>query len=436
MSQAGETLDLNDPEVELTLEQKIELAVQAVRQLSVARDTDEMVRGFEKSTRWQRRSDRWVAVSRRDLSDGWYRVTRSSSWTEKINPWKQRDRLPLLRGGMVADILYSDRPRIINDLPSVLKPDDPAYEYLQDAGSMLAIHHFDGGHGLNMPLLLMEAKDGFDEENLPQEILYHNMFGRAVRVHRLKEELAEAHTELDRELKVVGDIQRSLLPNELPNIPGFDFGASYETARRAGGDYYDLFELMDGKWGVLIADVSGHGTPAAVLMAVTHALAHGYGGPPLLPSELLNHVNKSLCKGYTSESGTFVTAFYGILDPKTKKMDYAIAGHNPPRLRRTCSTIEAIHEPAGLPLGIIEDETYQTGQVQLNRGDALLLYTDGITEAMSPDGDLFGEERLDRLIRCCDSGSSIIRRINAAVTEHCASKQPTDDRTLVAVRVK
>ena len=148
---------------------------------------------------------------------------------------------------------------------------------------------------------------------------------------RRNEQIKSVVLELDSELKAVAEIQRSLLPLQLPHIPLLRLAASYQTSKRAGGDYYDFFRLPAddtvpadrAKWGVLIADVSGHGTPAAVLMAVTHAIAHGIERPLDAPSKLLGFVNDRLCDGYTSENAAFVTAFFGIYDPVNRTLEYS-----------------------------------------------------------------------------------------------------------------
>src|SRR5439155_19494004 len=137
-----------------------------------------------------------------------------------------------------------------------------------------------------------------------------------------RNQLSDALAALDRELKVVGEIQRSLLPRELPRIPGFDLAAWYETSARAGGDYYDFFPLHYDQLGLFIADVSGHGTPAAVVMAITHALAHARPGTHKPPVELLKYLNHQLTSRYTRD-GTFVTAFYAVLDPTQRSLVYA-----------------------------------------------------------------------------------------------------------------
>ena len=160
------------------------------------------------------------------------------------------------------------------------------------------------------------------------------------------------------------------------------------TSRRsAGGDYYDFFPLPGGQCGIFIADVSGHGTPAAVLMAVTHCIAHTNPGQALPPADVLNYLNRHLATLYTSRNESFITAFYGVYDPADRTLTYACAGHNPPRLKRCRDgTLLALDEAGGLPLGIMPDGAYDQVVQQLQPGDQILFYTDGITEARNPEG--------------------------------------------------
>lgn len=428
----------------LPIDERTRLAVQAVRRISMTTEPNEMIRDFERQTRWQTVSERWIAVSRRGLSDGWYRITRNTEWTEPIDPWKEPHRLPLLRGGLIADVLYSDEPRVINDLPDRLQPDDPAYAYLHTAGSMMAVHHFDQGHGLNMAVMLTGERDAFPLDRLPEQILVHNLFGRVVKVHLLTQQLQQVNDELDRELRVVGQLQRSLLPSRLPEIPGLQLDAHYDTARRAGGDYYDIFPLRDDCWGMLIADVSGHGTPAAVLMSVMHAIAHGFPGPHEPSGGLLEYVNERLVKAYTGDTGNFVTAFYGIFNPRTRRFVYSIAGHPPPRLMRAGSRdraselrLEGLSSPAGPPLGVLPRLQYAEGETTLNPGDVLVLYTDGIMEAMNSGRELYGLARLDRALRAAGPDASPQRLVDCIledVTKHMNGMGLADDRTLLVLR--
>jgi sigma-B regulation protein RsbU (phosphoserine phosphatase) len=383
----------------------------------------------------------YVSLSRRNVEAPWYIITRSSRFTEHLNPWTHRDRLPKLRGGLLGEIAYANAPVMIDDLPARLAADDPAYFYLQGFQSLVALPQYDGGEGLNVTVMLSPARREMERQIIPMMHWQAGLFGRGTTNLVLRNQLAAALAALDRELQIVGEIQRSLLPGELPSIPGFELAADYVTSARAGGDYYDFFELAgDDGWGLFIADVSGHGTPAAVLMAITHALAHAQPGRHTPPATLLKYLNEQLVRSYTRGAGTFVTAFYAVLDPARRTLTYARAGHNPPRLVRREKVI-SLSQNAELPLGIAEDEHYGQATVMLERGDLVLLYTDGITEAAAPtkageERQLFGLERLDGvLLDCaCRSAAGCIERVRSEVAGFCQGAAAGDDQTLIAIR--
>jgi sigma-B regulation protein RsbU (phosphoserine phosphatase) len=301
--------------------------------------------------------------------------------------------------------------------------------------SLVAVPLFDKGTALNMVVLMRQAPAAFRREALPEHVWMANLFGRATHNLALSEELRLAYEVVDRELRAVADIQRSLLPAEFPVIPGLQLAAFYQTSTRAGGDYYDFFPLPNGQWGILIADVSGHGTAAAVLMAVTHTIAHTAADPKPPPSRLLRFVSDRLAAQYTT-SGNFVTAFYAVYDPPTRRLVFSNAGHPPPRVRRSGGRIEAIGGALGLPLGIELGEPYADAETTLEPGDTLLLYTDGITEARSPACEFFGFDGLDDVLRRCDGPApDTIAAVLAAVDAFAAGAAATDDRTLVAATV-
>lgn len=263
-----------------------------------------------------------------------------------------------------------------------------------------------------------------------------------------REKIRDLLQSLDKELRAVGEIQRSLLPIELPAIPGLDLAASYQTSSRAGGDYFDFFALPPlepggpTRFGILIADVSGHGTPAAVLMAVTHSIAHGFDQPRQPPSDLLAFVNKRLCKSYTNSTVAFVTAFYGIYDPATRVLTYSSAGHNPPRLRRAVDGWIELCDAQSLPLGVAEDAAYHTAAIPLDVGDTLVFYTDGITEARDEQTSFFGVERIDEAIdairneRDASEGAAqaMLDRVLGDLNTFAGTKA-VDDQTLLIAEV-
>lgn len=408
--------------------------VDTAREMSSQTDPQEMSRLYAKRMRAIMPVDATLSVSRRDLQPPAYRITRSSRWTEDVNPWKQRDRLPLLEGGFLGELLYGDQPRLFNDFHA--PAGDPAIEYLDGFRSVAAMPMYDRGHALNMVLLLRREPDGFRPDHFPAMVWQANLYGRAAFNLVLSEQLKEAYEAVDHELKVVAGIQRSLLPTHVPTIPGAGVATYYQTSQRAGGDYYDFFPLPDGRWGILIADVSGHGTPAAVIMAITHSLAHTFPGPHDRPGRLLEYLNERLHARYTLDS-SFVTAFFAIYDPETRRLEYASAGHNPPRLKR-CEdgSLALLNGNGGLPLGLFPGEAYETGSHQLVRGDQIVLYTDGITEARDPEGKMFGLARLDRVLENCSVGADdLLRAVLDELATFTAGRPADDDRTLLVVKI-
>lgn len=416
-------------------EHRLHLIVETMREMSQHSDPQEMVRAYGERMQEISPRHRRLSLSRRGLSYPQYRITRSTTWDEVINPWREKDKLPLLSGGLLAELIYGDVPRVFDQLPSTA--DDPAAEYLAGQQSLLAIPMFDQGESLNMVIVLREEEAAFDRELIPDMVWRSNLFGRATANLVLKDELQRAYQALDREFKAVGDIQRALLPSTLPEIPTLDLAAHYQPAQRAGGDYYDFFPLPEGQWGIFIGDVSGHGTPAAVLMAVTHCIAHTHPGPICPPARVLEYLNHHLATRYASLSETFVTAFYAIYDPARRSLNYASAGHNPPRLKR-CSngTLLSIEGANALPLGLIPDQKYRETSMILEPGDQMVLYTDGIVETHNPRGEMFGTRRLDQLLENCSvQAQFLLDSVLKSVDDFAEGRPADDDRTMIVARV-
>ena len=418
-----------------------ELAIidRTMKAISVITEPEELVRVYWQGIGELITIDDFLALTRRNVEPPFYLITRSSRFVEHFNPWTQRDRLPRLSGGILGEIAYGNKPVIIDELSRRLKADDPAWFYLQGFEHLIALPQYDNGEGLNVTIMLMPKGVELDQALIPMLHWQSGLFGRGTQSQVLRNQLTEALSVLDHELKIVGAIQRSLLPDELPVIDGFEIAADYVTSAQAGGDYYDFFPLPEGGWGLFIADVSGHGTPAAVLMAITHAIAHAQPGTHTPPCKLLDYLNNQLSKVYT-RGRTFVTAFYAVLDPPTRTLAFSRAGHNAPRLVRGGQVL-SLDGKGGLPLGIEEDQTYAQSTIKLERGDLLLLYTDGITEATGPTHDaerrdLFGTERLDQILLGCGSCSAAdcIARIRKGVAAYSDNAMPTDDQTLIAIR--
>ena len=247
-------------------------------------------------------------------------------------------------------------------------------------------------------------------------------------------ELQAAHDALDAELRSVGEVQISLLPTRVPDMPGFEGVTHYRPAKRAGGDYFDFFPLPDGQWGVLVADVSGHGAPAAVVMAMTHVILHLT--PQKAPPEyVLSRLNEVLITKLQDDQ--FVAACYGVLTPTTRTLCLASAGHPHPLFFERLSGSAGVRViDYGLPLGVVENAEYATSSIVLDDGDVLLFYTDGITEAHNCEREQFGQDRLRRVLgdHGAGSGEALREAVLTALDEHRRGVELADDITLLILR--
>lgn len=412
---------------------RLAVSVDLMRELSRQTDPQAMYHLFARRMDELFPVGRRLLISRRGLDRPEYRVTRCSLWKEPPNPWEAAHRLPVHAGGLLAELLYADEPRLVTDL--ALDPDDPSAEYLAGQRSVLAIPHFDQGAAASALILAREEPDAFPRDRIPDLVLLSNLFGRATQSAVLSRAVRDAHDAMDFELRTVADIQRALLPAGTPSVPGLDVAVYYRTAQRAGGDYYDFFPLPGGRLGVLVADASGHGAPAAVLMAMTHTITHTRADPPGRPGELLAHLNAHLTRRYTRPTGSFVTAFYAVFDPAAGTVTYASAGQTPPRLVRAADGSRvALNRAQRLPLGIKADETYPEQVAAFRPGDHAVFFTDGVVEAANADGDVFGTDRLDAaLAPPAMSAEAVLAAVVGAWAGFTGTAAAADDRTLVVV---
>jgi sigma-B regulation protein RsbU (phosphoserine phosphatase) len=240
---------------------------------------------------------------------------------------------------------------------------------------------------------------------------------------------------LQQELEIAARIQSSILPQKF--ISGrTDFGIYAEMlpARIVGGDFYDFFLLDENRLGFVIGDVSGKGIPAALFMAVTRTLVEGIAKQGLSPAECLKYANQVL--GDKGEAGVFVTLFYGILHTGTGVLEFGLGGHNPPYRISSDGSVQPIAEPGGAVVGLIPECCYETGRLQLEKGDSIFLFTDGVTEAMDAGLKFFGERRLKEILsaHAGDAPKELVRAVLQAVKEYTATMQQADDITALAVR--
>jgi sigma-B regulation protein RsbU (phosphoserine phosphatase) len=268
-------------------------------------------------------------------------------------------------------------------------------------------------------------------------------------LQRKNEELARAYRELqeaqaalvekerlERELELAREIQRSILPQELPCRPGFECAARYRPARQVGGDFYDVIPLAEERVGLVMADVSDKGIAAALFMALTRSLIRAEARRSPLPQQVLTDVHKLLLE--ISEANMFVTVFYGVLDLAEGTLRYVRAGHDRPLLLSPASGACRFLEGDGMFLGVVESLTLEEVHMDLQPGDLLVLYTDGITDAHAPSGELFGAGRLQRAV--CAAGRASAQDVCDFVFERVEQFQAGavqyDDMALLVAGVK
>lgn len=247
----------------------------------------------------------------------------------------------------------------------------------------------------------------------------------------MREQEAEARERerVDQELHVAQLVQQQFLPHELPELRGWQLSAFYRPAATIGGDFYDLIELDDGRIMVVEGDVTGHGVPAALVMASTHALLRSTAGVTKRPGEVLRRVNELLVPQIPANM--FVTCLALVIDLETGRTQFANAGHNLPYIRRGDKVIQL--EARGMPLGLMLDSAYDEIDTMIETDDLILLYSDGITEQHNVAGEMFGLERTEALVGEATSGDDLIDRSVAKLTAFSGDNQQEDDITLVTL---
>ena len=390
-----------------------------------------------------------LTVSTRGLPKGYYRVVQLQLEGEPLidisdpapnEPW------PVQSGGVVAAIIGRREPQLIQDVD--WSPDPFFFQSLAGYASVLAIP-FGGDHlPMTWAILLKRPPERFTVMELEEAVLRVALVGALLESQVLAEQLVRANERIDRDARQVGELQRSLLPAAPPQISGLEIAVSYEPSGRAGGDFYDFFPLDQhgnggvksgdngtppGRWWIIIGDAAGHGLAAAIVMALAQSMLRAHPAGITGPADLLMHANRQLCR---RQIGGFVTAFVGIYEPAARRLTYAAAGHPPPLLKRSSDgAISPLNAVASYPLGIDASETFNEAMVQLQPGDTVLLYTDGITEARGAQRELFNQDTLMRAFR--DGGdrpADLIERLRKAVRAHEHGQPAIDDQTLVAAQ--
>jgi serine phosphatase RsbU (regulator of sigma subunit) len=240
---------------------------------------------------------------------------------------------------------------------------------------------------------------------------------------------------MERELDVARGIQQSMVPRMRPHLASFDFGARMMPARAVGGDFFDFIPLNENALGIVIGDVSDKGVPAALFMALTSNLVRAEARRSSSPSDVLRHVNRQLME--INDAGMFVTLFYGVLDSATRQLHYARAGHELPIIYDAHGDLIVLPQAPGLPLGAADEILLDEQTMVLPSGSTVLLYTDGVIDALDAEGNQFGLERLRQtLLQLRNSPAQALCDTLLQMTENHRAEIPQyDDITLVVIRV-
>jgi sigma-B regulation protein RsbU (phosphoserine phosphatase) len=291
---------------------------------------------------------------------------------------------------------------------------------------------------------LINARDPATGQIIPFDS-YHQMVAEsltsqttiALKNQRLQERQAEL-LKFEREMQIGRQIQADFLPEQLPQVLGWEIVACFHPAREVAGDFYDAFTLADGRIGLVIADVVDKGVGAALFMALFRSLIRFFGGQhPLGKSSALDGVK--LTNDYISHnhsrSNMFATLFFAALDPASGVLTYINGGHNPPAVVSASGAIKARLKPTGPAVGMLPDQVFKNQQISLEPGDMLVTFTDGVLDARNPASQLFTEKRLLSLLeQPAPSATALLARLEADLNTHIASADQFDDITVLVAR--
>jgi phosphoserine phosphatase RsbU/P len=394
--------------------------------------------------------DYFLTLSVRNLEPGQYKITRELdvekvrdgdlSATRDLDPWSNWKTIPAHTGGLIGQLIDGPSPKMFVNLS--VSGDPVLGNRISHMGSVLAYPVLEAGKALNWTVVFRRDPAGFTPRDIEETVLQGNLIGAMTRSLVAIRAASEANKRLMAQFEEVARVQQSLLPPRTPKITGLEIASSYLASEQAGGDYYDFIRLPNQpgeppereRWGILMADVSGHGAAAATVMAMLHGILHCYNGPDFHPDAVLRYANEKLLGAQLE--GSFVTAFFGVYDPDHATLDFACAGHPAARLRRARDgSIVVLEGSRTFPVGILPELEEGSTCLKLEPGDTVILFTDGITEAMNETRELFGERRLDDSLRHCDgSPDCAIDSIHHALFDFTKSRTRADDQTLVAIR--
>ncbi len=373
-----------------------------------------------------------------DLGDLWKRIRsrrdRELNDEQEATPLRSPQTLDLAIAPDDPLVHYFQANPGVVDMDA-LTLDSPALAALREADVRLVVPLVSQGELIGMINLgerLSEQEYSADDRQLLNDLAAQA--APAVRVAQLarqQQQEARERERMEQELRVARLIQQTLLPRELPDLPGYEIAAHYQPARAVGGDFYDFLYFEDGKIGIVIGDVTDKGVPAALVMATTRTLLRAAAERLSNPSTVLERVNALLHPDIPPRM--FVTCLYALLDPATGRISFANAGHDLP-YRHSASGVEELRA-TGMPLGLMPNMTYEETEVILAPGESLLMHSDGIVEAHNPAGEMFGLARLEARVAAHQSGTGLISDVLSELAAFVGDEwEQEDDVTLVLLQ--
>ena len=333
----------------------------------------------------------------------------------------------------------TDKPRRM-DMRMFIVPPAAFSLFYNIFAAVLAVHGFEVNENLYINLFSMIILALFIWA-FYVVITNINATNEALEANEKVAEMAKAEARIEADLTIAKEIQTSALPRVFPERKEFELFASMNAAKEVGGDFYDFFMLGDNILGFIIADVSGKSIPGAMFMMTARTVVKSLAESGLSPDEVFTQTNRKLCEN--NEAEMFVTAWLGYLDLKTGLLRVANAGHNPPVLVHE-GKADYVRLKAGLVLAGLDGIRYREQTVQMQKGDILYLYTDGVTEAMSQAAELYGEERLQKILSFGTDypepapnnslAASVCNLVSGDIAAFTAGAEQSDDITMLCIR--
>ncbi len=346
-------------------------------------------------------------------------------------------------GGIVPELTRVPSAKVARELNLLGDPGLPPV--LRGYRSLLAMPIHNGPGNFDWILVFDPDPDGFAPDDIEENLLRTRLVAMTVDSLRVSQQLCSANLAIERELHEIAEIQRTLLPQEIPDIPGLKIAVSYNPASNAGGDFYDIIPLGrrpghpecegDQRWAILIGDVAGHGPASAVVMAMLHAIVHAFPHSPTDPAQVLGYANRHLW--HKRMNGTFVTALLGFYDPPSRRLAFSRAGH-PPAILTTWDA-QPVHQHldaiGDLPLGVDPDLTFSCAEIRLEPGQTLTLYTDGIVEAQNAADKFLDVPGVELAIGGGEGDADrIVASIMSTLEWHTRQGPAGDDQTIMVLK--